>query len=218
MPARPEHSGVPVAAAPGVPGEPRPHDPRDDERTRCAWGLGSGPMAQYHDTVWGVPQYDPTTLFEFLTLEGAQAGLSWSTILMRQDGYRRAFRGFDPLVVAAMTDDDVEDLMLDTAIIRNRGKITSTIGNARAWLELDDPVEFLWSFVGGAPIVNHVGPTGPPPSTDRSEAMSKALKQRGFRFVGPTICYALMQACGMVNDHWVECFRHAECAAMAARK
>lgn len=193
-------------------------DPREDGRVRCPWGTVSGPMAAYHDAVWGVPQYDTTTLFEFLTLEGAQAGLSWNTILMRQAGYRHAFRGFDPLIVAAMTNDDVEELMLDPRIIRNRSKITSTIGNARAWLELDDPVEFLWSFVDGAPIDHQLGVTGILATTERSVAMSKALKKLGFRFVGPTICYALMQACGMVNDHWVECFRHAECASLATRK
>jgi DNA-3-methyladenine glycosylase I len=190
-------------------------DPRLDGRLRCGWAQNSAAEAAYHDTVWGTPQYDPTSLFEFLTLEGAQAGLSWRTILDRRAGYQHAFAGFDPIAVAAFTDDDVDRLMLDTGIIRNRGKITSTIGNARAWLEIDDPVTFLWSFVDGSPIVHHAGSTGLPASTDRSVAMSKALKRLGFRFVGPTICYALMQACGMVNDHWVECFRHPECAAQA---
>ena len=180
---------------------------------RCGWA-GAKPLdVDYHDTVWGVPQRDPTTLFEFLTLEGAQAGLSWSTILAKRDGYRTAFAGFDPEVVAGFGEDDIERCMADPGIVRNRGKITSTIGNARAWLELDDPAAHLWSFVGGSPIQNRFTAMGElPASEERSTAMSKDLKKRGFRFVGPTICYALMQACGMVNDHVVTCFRHDEVA------
>lgn len=176
---------------------------------RCAWA-GSNPLdVAYHDTVWGVPQRDPTTLFEFLILEGAQAGLSWSTILAKREGYRRAFAGFDATVVAGFGDGDVERLLGDAGIVRNRSKINSAIGNARAWLALDDPVGHLWSFVDGAPIDNAFTATGQvPASEDRSTAMSKDLKRRGFRFVGPTICYAFMQACGMVNDHLVTCFRH----------
>jgi len=193
----------------------------NDGRVRCPWSLGGGPSigtayVDYHDTVWGVPERDNRTLFEFLTLEGAQAGLSWSTILRKFDGYRAAFADFDVEAVAAFTDADVERCMADPGIVRNRGKITSTIGNARAWLELDDPVEFLWSFTGGGTLQNRwTAMDGLPAETDESRAMSKELKRRGFRFVGPTICYALMQATGMVNDHLVDCFRHDECRALA---
>jgi DNA-3-methyladenine glycosylase I len=183
---------------------------------RCEWGGSTPQYIEYHDTVWGVPEYDPTTLFEFLTLEGAQAGLSWSTILAKRDGYRAAFAGFDPEVVAGFGDDDVERCMADPGIVRNRAKILSTIGNARAWLELDDPVAHLWSFVDGTPIQNRFTAMGQIPASEaRSTAMSKDLKKRGFRFVGPTICYALMQACGMVNDHVVSCFRYDEVARLA---
>ena len=163
-----------------------------------------------------MPQHDAATLFEFLTLEGAQAGLSWSTILAKRDGYRRAFAGFDPAAVAAFGDADIERCMGDPGIVRNRAKITATIGNARAWLDRRRP--------GRAAVVVRRRGAGPatasprwrdlPASDERSAAMSKELKRRGFRFVGPTICYALMQACGMVNDHVVECFRHAEVAAL----
>lgn len=183
---------------------------------RCAWALGSELETAYHDTVWGVPQRDPRRLFEYLVLEGAQAGLSWRTILQKQAGYERAFAGFDPAAVAALGPDDVERLVHDDGIVRNRAKITATIGNARAWLELDDPVSFLWQFVGGVPVQGRWEVLAQlPASTPESERMSKELKRRGFRFVGPTICYALMQACGMVNDHVVTCFRHHEVAALA---
>lgn len=173
-------------------------------------------MREYHDAEWGVPQRDPITLFEFVTLEGAQAGLSWTTILDKRDGYRTAFAGFDPTVVAGFGDDDVERLMHDPGIVRNRGKITATIGNARAWLGLDDPVGLLWSFVDGTPIQHRFASLAEVPASDvRSHAMSTELKHCGFRFVGPTICYAFMQACGLVNDHTLDCFRHGECAALA---
>jgi DNA-3-methyladenine glycosylase I len=182
-----------------------------DGRTRCEWSLGSAAYVEYHDTVWGVPRRDPRVLFEFLILEGAQAGLSWSTILNKIPGYRRAFAAFDPVVVAGFGDDDVARCLADPGIVRNRAKVTAAVGNARAWLELDDPAVHLWSFVGGAPIQNTWRSLAElPAETDESRAMSKDLKRRGFRFVGPTICYALMQACGMVNDHVVGCFRHAE--------
>ena len=162
------------------------------------------------------PSATPRRLFEFLILEGAQAGLSWSTILHKRDGYRRCFAGFDPVAVAAFDDDDVERCLADPGIVRNRAKVTAAVGNARAWLELDDPVAFLWDFVDGAPVQNHWTALGEVPATTAvSDAMSKALKRRGFRFVGPTICYALMQSCGLVNDHVVSCFRHAECAQLA---
>jgi DNA-3-methyladenine glycosylase I len=170
----------------------------------------------YHDEVWGVPQHDPTVLFEFLILEGAQAGLSWSTILRKLDTYREAYRGFDPGVVAGFDDEDVARLLADEGIVRNRAKVDASIRNARAWLELDDPVTYLWSFTDGEVIQNtwstmeHL-----PAETDRSRAMSKELKRRGFGFVGPTICYAFMQATGMVNDHVVTCFRHDECRGLA---
>jgi DNA-3-methyladenine glycosylase I len=186
-----------------------------DGRERCGWSLGSAAYIEYHDTVWGVPHRDPRVLFEFLVLEGAQAGLSWSTILNKMPGYRAAFARFDPVAVAAFDDADIERCLADPGIVRNRAKVTSTVGNARAWLELDDPVAHLWSFVGGTPVQHAWGALDElPAETDASRAMSKDLKRRGFRFVGPTICYALMQACGMVNDHLVGCFRHAECARL----
>jgi DNA-3-methyladenine glycosylase I len=188
----------------------------DRTATRCSWSLGSDEYVRYHDEVWGVPQRDPLVLFEFLILEGAQAGLSWSTILHRIDGYRAAFAGFDPAVVAAFTEADIERCLADPGIVRNRAKVESTVSNARVWLELDDPVGLVWSFVDGRPRQNAWSTmAGLPAETDESRAMSKELKRRGFRFVGPTICYAYMQACGMVNDHVVECFRHAECARLA---
>jgi len=187
-------------------------------RTRCAWGTATDeldPMTVYHDTVWGVPQRDNRTLFEFLTLEGAQAGLSWRTILLRHQGYRDVFSDFDVAAIASYTDADVARCLADPRIIRNRAKVESTIGNARLWLELDDPVEYVWSFVDGAPIQNTWDGMGQvPASTEASDRMSKAMKKRGFRFVGTTICYAYMQACGLVNDHVLSCFRHGECAEL----
>jgi DNA-3-methyladenine glycosylase I len=188
----------------------------DDGRVRCGWGISSEAMAEYHDTVWGVPQRDPNTLFEFLVLEGAQAGLSWSTILNKRAGYQRAFAGFDPAVVAGFGDDDVARLLADPGIVRNRLKISSTIDNARVWVGLDDPVGLLWSFVGGHPLQPDLAEMGDlPGTTPESDRMSKELKRLGFRFVGSTICYSMMQACGMVNDHLVTCFRHAEVAELA---
>jgi DNA-3-methyladenine glycosylase I len=182
---------------------------------RCWWAGDAGAMQIYHDTVWGVPQRDPRSLFEFLTLEGAQAGLSWRTILEKQEGYRAAFAGFDPAAVAAFDERDVDRLMADPGIVRNRAKINATIGNARAWMALDDAVEYLWSFVDGQPVQGTYRAMGELPAhTDASDRMSKELKRRGFRFVGGTICYSLMQACGMVNDHVVDCFRHREVAAL----
>ena len=178
--------------------------------------MGSPEYLAYHDLEWGVPQRDPKVLFEFLVLEGAQAGLSWSTILNKRQGYRLAFAGFDPAVVAAFGPDDVERCLADPGIVRNRAKVNAAIGNARAWLELDDPVAFLWSFVDGTPVQNRWSTLAEAPvTTPAAEAMSKDLKRRGFRFVGPTICYSLMQACGLVNDHVTTCFRHPEVAALA---
>jgi DNA-3-methyladenine glycosylase I len=188
---------------------------------RCEWALTGGPSIgdaylRYHDEVWGVPERDPRVVFEFLILEGAQAGLSWSTILRKLDSYRAAYRGFDPAVVAAFDDADVDRLLADEGIVRNRAKVAASIRNARAWLELDDPVSHLWSFVDGETLQNE-WPTMAevPAETDRSRAMSRDLKRRGFTFVGPTICYAFMQAVGMVNDHVTTCFRHAECRALS---
>ena len=185
----------------------------DDGKLRCSWGESTPEYVAYHDTEWGVPARDPQHLFELLVLEGAQAGLSWLTILRKRDGYRQAFAGFDPAQVAAFDDDDVTRCLADPGIVRNRAKVTAAIDNARAWLRLDDPAGFLWSFVDGVPIQNHWTVMAEVPATTAaSDAMSKALKKAGFRFVGSTICYALMQACGLVNDHVTSCFRHAECA------
>ena len=187
-----------------------------DDETRCAWASGPDEaMRAYHDAEWGVPLRDERHLFELLILEGAQAGLSWSTILRKRDGYRRAFAGFDPGTVAAFGEPDVERLMADSGIVRNRAKVAAAVDSARATLALQAEgsslVGHLWSFVGGAPIKNRVAAMGEIPSeTDESRAMSKDLKRRGFRFVGPTICYALMQSAGMVNDHEVACFRWKE--------
>jgi DNA-3-methyladenine glycosylase I len=186
-----------------------------DDRPRCAWA-DAAPNTAYHDLEWGVPQRDPRTLFEFLVLEGAQAGLSWTTILNKRDGYRAAFAGFEPAAVAVFDDADIARCLADPGIVRNRAKVTAAVDNARAWLELDDPADHLWSFVDGHPVQNRFRTMAElPPFDERAAAMSKDLKQRGFRFVGPTICYALMQACGLVNDHVVDCFRHDECAALA---
>jgi DNA-3-methyladenine glycosylase I len=187
-----------------------------DGRRRCAWGDGPDPQYRaYHDEEWGVPIRDERRLFELLILEGAQAGLSWSTILRKRDGYRRAFAGFDVEIVAAYDDADTERLLADPGIVRNRAKIAAAIGNARATLGLrrEGPglAEHLWSFVGGDPLVNRFGSLSEiPAETDESRAMSRDLRARGFRFVGPTICYAFMQSAGLVNDHEIGCFRWAE--------
>ena len=178
-------------------------------RERCAW-VGDDPlMVAYHDEEWGVPSRDPTHLFELLTLEGAQAGLSWTTILRKREGYRSAFAGFDVEQVARFGAADVERLLGDPGIVRNRAKIESTISNAQAILELDEPFpDLLWRSVGGEPIVNRPRTLADlPTETAESRALSKELKRRGFRFVGPTICHALMQAVGLVDDHMAGCFR-----------
>jgi DNA-3-methyladenine glycosylase I len=165
----------------------------------------------YHDDEWGVPSRDERHLFELLVLEGAQAGLSWSTILRKREGYRRAFAGFEVEKVARFSPRKVEQLLADPGIVRNRLKVESAIANARAWLDQDDSVGLLWSFVGGKPKVNRFRKLADiPAETAESKAMSKELKRLGFRFVGPTVCYAFMQACGLVNDHTTDCYRYAE--------
>jgi len=180
--------------------------------TRCPWLPLQHPLyCQYHDNEWGVPSRDARHLFEMICLEGAQAGLSWWTVLQKRERYRQVFHNFDPVKVAAMTDGELENLMLDPGIIRHRGKIFSVRQNARAWLELSDPVDWLWSFIGGKPRVNSFKTLADYPSTTpESEALSKALRKADFKFVGATTMYALMQAVGMVNDHSVNCFRKKE--------
>lgn len=186
---------------------------------RC-FGSHDERYARYHDTEWGVPVHDDRTLFEFLILEGAQAGLSWQTILHRREGYRRAFAGFDPAAVAAFDAKRVEELLADPGIIRNRSKVEAAIGNARAFLQVQTEFgsfdAYIWRFVGGAPRQNRWASLKEvPATTPESDAMSRDLKRRGFKFVGSTICYAFMQAVGMVNDHPVTCFRHAEVARLS---
>lgn len=179
---------------------------------RCGWVPDADPeYVAYHDDEWGVPSRDERHLFEMLTLEGAQAGLSWATILHKREGYRQAFANFDAATVARFSDKDVERLLADPGIVRNRLKVESTVNNAQRLLELDSLSEYLWSFVDGEPLVNRWRKLGElPAETAESKAMSKDLKKRGFRFVGPTVCYAFMQACGLVNDHTVDCFRYGE--------
>jgi DNA-3-methyladenine glycosylase I len=185
----------------------------------CAWAAGSDALYRaYHDNEWGVPLRDEHRMFEMLTLEGAQAGLAWSTILRKREGYRRAFASFDPAVVARFGDADTERLLADAGIVRNRAKIAATIGNARAVLALRDGgtslVDHLWGFVDGVPVINRFGSLAEiPAETPLSRAISKDLVGRGFRFVGPTICYALMQATGIVNDHETGCRRWSEVQA-----
>jgi DNA-3-methyladenine glycosylase I len=183
--------------------------------TRCGWA-GSDPLyLAYHDTEWGVPVHDDRLLFEFLTLEGAQAGLSWLTILRKRENYHRLFDGFDPARVAGYDEARRAALLADAGIVRNRAKIAAAIGNARACLavqrEFGSLDAFLWRFVDGRPRVNRWERLADVPAQSaESVVMSKELARRGFRFVGPTICYAFMQAVGMVNDHTTDCFRHAE--------
>ena len=188
---------------------------------RCEW-CGSDPLyVAYHDEEWGVPVHDDRVLFEYLTLEGAQAGLSWLTILKKRYNYRKAFDGFDYERVAKYADADVERLLGDAGIVRNRLKITSTIDNARGVLDIREEFgsldAYLWRFVDGIPLQNEWATLAQmPASTDLSDAMSKDLKKRGFRFVGSTICYAFMQAVGMVNDHTTDCFRYQEIRQQAS--
>ena len=190
------------------------------ELVRCSW-VGTDPlMLEYHDKEWGVPVHDDRPLFEFMVLEGAQAGLSWMTILRRRDGYREAFADFDPLRVARFDRRKVQSLMRNDRIIRNRRKIEGAVQNARAYVALreagDTLSEFMWKFVDGRTIVNHRTDTSQiPASTHVSDAMSKAMKKAGFTFFGTTICYAHMQAVGMVNDHLVTCFRYRDLSRSA---
>ena len=191
---------------------------------RCTWPLkGNELYVQYHDSEWGVPAWDDQTQFEFLILEGAQAGLSWSTILNKREGYRKAFAGFDAEKIARFGKRDVTRLMNDAGIVRNRLKIESTISNAKVFLDFRDQhgsfADHLWSFVGGKPIRNNIKLHEKVPATSpESDAISKDLKKRGFRFVGSTIIYAHMQATGLVNDHLTTCFRYKECKALATKR
>ena len=184
-------------------------------KKRCAWP-GDDPLyIAYHDEEWGVPSHDDQHLFEMLILEGAQAGLSWITILRKRDNYRRAFANWNVEKIARFGEKDVARLMADAGIVRNRLKISATIDNAKAFLRVRDEFgtfdKYIWQFVGGSPLQNKRRTMRDlPPRSVESDAMSRDLKQRGFRFVGTTICYAYMQAVGMVNDHLVSCFRHAE--------
>ena len=185
---------------------------------RCTWANKSPLDAQYHDEEWGVPLHDDRLLFEFLILEGAQAGLSWSTVLAKRENYRQAFAHFDIAKVARFDDKKIESLMQDAGIIRNRLKITSTIKNAKACIaaqkEFGSFDKYIWAFVDGKPIQNSWSSmNGVPSRTDISDAMCKDLKKRGFTFVGSTICYAFMQATGMVNDHIIDCPQHRHCSA-----
>lgn len=188
---------------------------------RCKWAEGvSADYIRYHDEEWGVPVTDDRVQFEFLILEGAQAGLSWSTILNKREGYRKAFANFDPVKVARFTEKRVEKLLLDPGIVRNRLKVRSAVTNARAFLTVQEEFgsfsDYIWGFVGGAPIQNRYRNDGDIPATSpESDALSKDLKQRGFKFVGSTIIYAHMQATGLVNDHVAGCFRYKPCRQLA---
>ncbi len=190
---------------------------------RCRWSEGvSLDYIEYHDKEWGVPVRDDRTQFEFLILEGAQAGLSWSTILNKREGYRKAFADFDPVKVARFTDKRVEKLLQDPGIVRNRLKVQSAVTNAKAFLavqkEFGTFCDYIWGFVGGKPIQTKCAKDADiPATTPESDALSKDLKKRGFKFVGSTIVYAHMQATGMVNDHVKGCFRHSECKALARK-
>lgn len=192
------------------------------ELLRCQWCSADPLYQHYHDQEWGVPNRDPPHLFEMLILEGAQAGLSWITVLRKRERYREVYRNFDIRFMAQHSDADLEQLAQDPGIIRNRLKLRAARQNAQAWLRLaghQDPAEWLWQFVGGQPLINEFASSADVPAiTPQAEAMSEALKKAGFSFVGPTICYALMQATGMVMDHTLNCFRQAELAGGAVVK
>ena len=189
--------------------------------TRCEWAADTfDEYIAYHDEEWGVPVHDDRTHFEFLILEGAQAGLSWSTILKKRDGYRNAFSGFDPAAVAEYDESRIEELLQNPEIVRNRLKVKSAVQNARHFLEIQDEFgsfdRYIWQFVDHKPIINHWKSLSEVPAkTELSDQISKDLKKRGFNFVGSTIIYAHMQACGLVNDHTVDCFRHSEVLQMS---
>jgi DNA-3-methyladenine glycosylase I len=188
--------------------------PPSANKERCMWARGDE-MAMYHDAEWGVPLHDDRGLFEFLILEGAQAGLSWSTILRKRDRYRKVFSNFDPRKVARYDDARVERLLADPGIVRNRLKVHAAVTNAKAFLavqrEFGSFDAYVWQFTGGKPVQNRLSLSdAAPATTPQSDRMSKDLLRRGFKFVGSTICYAFMQATGMVNDHALECFRHSE--------
>jgi len=192
----------------------RPMDNISD-KPRCPWCLGDDDYIAYHDRQWGVPVHDDQLLFEFLVLEGAQAGLSWLTILKKRSGYRQAFDGFDPRKVAGYDEGKIQSLLENKGIVRNRLKIRAAVENAAAFLKIQEEYgsfdDYIWAFVEGRPLVNNWSRIEQIPTrTPVSEKMSRELKRMGFKFVGPTICYAFMQAVGMVNDHLVSCFRHAE--------
>jgi DNA-3-methyladenine glycosylase I len=185
----------------------------EKKRRRCAWGTGDPLEAEYHDKEWGVPSHDDRRLYEFLVLEGAQAGLSWRTVLSKRENYRRAFANFNPSKVANFTERDVRRLLADQGIVRNKLKVAAAITNAQKVLEIQKEFgsfdKYIWQFVGGKPIKNRFTLGSEIPNTTKeSDAMSKDLKKRGFKFVGSTICYAFMQAVGLVNDHIVDCFRY----------
>ena len=196
----------------------------EDKLCRCPWVDTNKPdYVKYHDEEWGVPIYDDQKLFEYLTLEGAQAGLSWYTVLKRRDSYREAFCQFDVTKVASLTESDVEQLMQNKGIIRNRAKITATINNAKQFIEVQKEYgsfsKYMWSFVNGETIINEINELSEYPSTSpESDAWSKDLKKRGFKFVGSTICYAHMQACGMVMDHAHSCFRRNQVLNLISQK
>jgi DNA-3-methyladenine glycosylase I len=195
--------------------------PPADARSRCSWATTPAMMA-YHDAEWGVPQHDDRVLFEFLILEGAQAGLSWSTILAKRKAYRRAFSNFNPKSIARYDAAKLKQLTANEGIVRNRLKISSTVQNARAFLAVQKEFGsfdgYIWQFVNGSPIVNALSASSQiQVRTAESDKMSRDLLKRGFKFVGPTICYAFMQAVGMVNDHLVNCFRYAEIKGAAAK-
>jgi DNA-3-methyladenine glycosylase I len=196
---------------------PNPVRDRNRRLTRCSWATNELSI-RYHDEEWGVPAHDDRTLFEFLILEGAQAGLSWDTILKKRENYRSAFAGFDPHHVARYDGRKMRALLHDPGIIRNRLKIASAVQNAKAFLEIKEEFasfdRYIWQFVGGQPLTNPWTSKRVPARTPISDAMSKDLKKRGFNFVGSTICYAFMQAVGMVNDHTMDCFRRSEIVRM----
>ncbi len=200
-----------------------PASSKPDDLRRCPWPKDDPLYIAYHDEEWGVPEYDDRALYEKLVLDGFQAGLSWITILRKRDNFRRAFDGFDPAKIARYTPRKVEALMQDAGIVRNRAKIEGTVISARAWIEIMEKgpgfSPLLWDFVDGRPKVNRFRAKGQVPAeTEISKTMSKELAARGFKFCGPTIVYAFMQAVGMVNDHLVPCHRHAACAALADRR